>query len=206
MYAVPVAELRLTTCEVLNRELEALFLAREDDEHRNPTPSHIPQQELYESRFNLFHWPEPCVRELREFMLDGVARTVMAATTLGPQELGQFTLHNHTWFHITRYAGSFISHNHPMASWSAVYCVRAGEEVPARPDSGVLRLFDPRQGANAFRDPANANLRPAFALRPLELRLSEGQMIVFPSYLYHEVTPFYGRDLRITVATNCWFF
>ena len=49
-------------------------------------------------------------------------------------------------------------------------------------------------------------MRPAFALRPLELRLSEGQMIVFPSYLYHEVTPFYGRDLRITVATNCWFF
>lgn len=206
MYAVPLAELWLTPCETLNRELEALFLAREDDEHRNPTPSHIPQQELYESRFNLFHWPEPCVRELRQFMLDGVARTVMAATTLGAQDLARFTLHNHTWFHITRHAGSFISHNHPMASWSAVYCVRAGEAVPARPDSGVLRLFDPRQGANAFRDPANANLRPAFALRPLEIRLSEGQMIVFPSYLYHEVTPFYGNDLRITVATNCWFF
>jgi uncharacterized protein (TIGR02466 family) len=146
------------------------------------------------------------VRELRQFMLDGVARAVVAATTLGPQDLARFTLHNHTWFHITRYAGSFISHNHPMASWSAVYCVRAGETVPARPDSGVLRLFDPRQGANAFRDPANANLRPAFALRPLEIRLGEGQMIVFPSYLYHEVTPFYGKDLRITVATNCWFF
>ncbi len=79
MYAVPLAELRLEPCESLNRELEALFLAREDDEHRNPTPSHIPQQELYESRFNLFHWPESCVRELRQFMLDGVARTVMAA-------------------------------------------------------------------------------------------------------------------------------
>jgi len=206
MYAVPLAELRLPACENLNRELAALFLAREDDAHRNPTPSHIPQQELYESRFNLFHWPEPCVRELRQFMLDGVARTVMAATTLGPQDLARFRLHNHTWFHITRHAGSFISHNHPMASWSAVYCVCAGEAVAERPDSGVLRLFDPRQGANAFRDPANANLRPAFALRALELRLSEGQMIVFPSYLYHEVTPFYGKDLRITVATNCWFF
>jgi hypothetical protein len=30
-------------------------------------------------------------------------------------------------------------------------------------------------------------------------------MIVFPSYVFHEVAPFYGRDTRITVATNCWF-
>ena len=206
VYAVPLAEAQLTPCDALNRELEALFLAREDEQHRNPTPSHIPQQELFESRFNLFRWPEPCIQELRRFMLDGVARTVLAATTLAPQDLARHTLHNHTWFHITRYAGSFISHNHPMASWSAVYCVRAGESVPGRPESGLLRLFDPRQGADAFRDPANGQLKPPFAHRPLELRLREGQMVIFPSYLYHEVTPFYGRDLRITVATNCWFF
>ena len=205
MYAVPLAEAQLSRCESLNRDLEVLFLAREDDEHRNPTPSHIPQQELFESRFNLFHWPEPCVRELRTFMLDAVARTVLAATTLGAQDLARLKLQNHTWFHVTRYAGSFVSHNHPMASWSAVYCVRAGEPVPGRPDSGMLRLFDPRQGAHGFRDPANAQLRPAFALGPLNLRLVAGQVIVFPSYLYHEVTPFYGHDLRITVATNCWF-
>lgn len=206
MYAVPLAEAHLTSCEPLNRQLEALFLARENDQYQNPTPSHIPQQELFESRFNLFRWPDECVQELRRFMLDGVARTVMAATTLGAGDLARYTLHNHTWFHITRHAGSFISHNHPMASWSAVYCVRAGETVAGRPDSGLLRLFDPRQGAGSFRDPANAGLRPIFAHHPLEIRLAEGQMIVFPSYLYHEVTPFYGRDLRITVATNCWFF
>jgi uncharacterized protein (TIGR02466 family) len=205
-FAVPFGEALLKPCEPLNSELEKLFLAREDDTHRNPTPSHIPQQEVFESRFNLFQWPEPCVRELRQFMLDAVARTVMAATTLQPQDLARLTLHNHTWFHITRYAGSFISHNHPMASWSAVYCVRAGESVASQPESGLLRLFDPRQGADAFRDPANANLRAGYALRPLELRLTEGQLIVFPSYLFHEVTPFYGRNLRITVASNCWFF
>jgi uncharacterized protein (TIGR02466 family) len=205
-YAVPLAEARLPSCEPLNRELETLFLARENDEHRNPTPSHIPQQELYESRFNLFHWPESCVQELARFMLDGVVRTVLEATTLGPKEMARLTLHNHTWFHITRFGGSFISHNHPMASWSAVYCVRPGAQVPGQPESGLLKLFDPRPGASAFRDPANATLKPAFSFQPLGIRLVEGQLLVFPSYLYHEVTPFYGGDLRITVATNCWFF
>jgi uncharacterized protein (TIGR02466 family) len=204
-FAVPLAEAQLNPCEPLNTELEQLFLAREDDAHRNPTPSHIPQQELFESRFNLFNWEERCVQELRQFMLDAVVGTAMSATTLKREEMGRLTLHNHTWFHVTRYAGSFISHNHPMASWSAVYCVRAGDPVASQPESGILRLFDPRQGAGAFLDPANAGLKAGFAHRPLELRLTEGQLIVFPSYVYHEVTPFYGKNLRITVATNCWF-
>ena len=50
-------------------------------------------------------------------------------------------MHNHTWYHISRYAGSFVAHNHPLASWSAVYCVRAGEAVPEHPDSGLLALL-----------------------------------------------------------------
>jgi predicted 2-oxoglutarate/Fe(II)-dependent dioxygenase YbiX len=83
--------------------------------------------------------------------------------------------------------------------------VRAGQAAPGQSDSGVLRLADPRTGANAYRDPANQRLHPPFALRPVELRLAAGQLVVFPSYLFHDVSPFYGSDTRITVATNCWF-
>jgi uncharacterized protein (TIGR02466 family) len=204
-FAVPVAQLHLTPCEALNEQLEALFLARETDEYRNPMPSHRPQQEMFESRFNLFRWPDACVQQLRAFVLEAVAQVVVRATDLTLQDLGRLKFHNHTWFHITRYAGSFVTHNHPMASWSAVYCVRAGQAVPNQPGSGVLRLADPRSGANAYRDPANERMHPAFALRPLELRLVPGQLVVFPSYLFHDVSPFYGTDTRITVATNCWF-
>jgi uncharacterized protein (TIGR02466 family) len=205
LFAVPFGEARLASCERLNQDLETLFLQRETDEHRNPTPSHTPQAETFESRFNLFRWPEPCVQELRQFMLDAVARMVIETTTLRAEDIARLKFHNHTWFHISRYAGSFIAHNHPLASWSAVYCVRAGEAAPDQPDSGVLRFLDTRQGADAYTDPANIPLHRAYALRPLEIRLSAGQLVVFPSYVFHEVAPFYGRDTRITVATNCWF-
>jgi uncharacterized protein (TIGR02466 family) len=205
LFAVPFGETRLEPCERLNQELEALFLARETEEHKKPTPSHVPQAETFESRFNLFRWPEACVQELRRFMLDAVGRMVMETTTLRAEDLARLKFHNHTWFHVSRYAGSFIAHNHPLASWSGVYCVRAGESAPEHPDSGVLRFLDTRQGADAYTDPANAPMHRAFALRPLEIRLTPGQMIMFPSYVFHEVAPFYGRDTRITVATNCWF-
>jgi uncharacterized protein (TIGR02466 family) len=205
LFAVPFGEVQLAPCEALNRELEALFLARENDEYRNPTPSHVPQAETFESRFNLFRWPEACVQELRAFMLDAVARMVMETTTLKPADLARLKFQNHTWFHISRYAGSFVAHNHPLASWSAVYCVRAGEPAANQPQSGILRFLDTRHGAASYLDPANATLHRPFALQPLELRLRAGQLVIFPSYVFHEVAPFYGRDTRITVATNCWF-
>ena len=204
-FAVPIGETTLTDCERLNLELESLFLARENAEFRNPTPSHLPQREMFESRFNLFSWPEACVRELRTVMLNAVAQTVRQVSSTPPEQLAALTIHNHTWFHITRYGGSFAAHNHPLASWSAVYCVRAGEPVADQPLSGMLRFFDPRTGANAYQDAANANLQPAYAVGVRNFRLTAGQIIIFPSYVYHEVAPFYGRDTRITVATNCWF-
>jgi uncharacterized protein (TIGR02466 family) len=205
LFATPFGEARLPQCERLNRELEVLFLERETAEHRNPTPSHVPQQETFESRFNLFRWTEPCVLELRNFMLNAVAQMVITSTSLKAQDISKLSFQNHTWFHISRYAGSFVAHNHPLASWSAVYCVRAGENVPQHPDSGLLRFLDVRQGANAYLDPANATLQRPYALAPLELKLEAGQLVIFPSYVFHEVTPFYGSDTRITVATNCWF-
>jgi uncharacterized protein (TIGR02466 family) len=205
LFATPFGEVRLPGCERLNRELEALFLARENDEHRNPTPSHVPQAETFESRFNLFRWPESCVQELRAFMLNAVAQMAIETTSLKPEDMARLSFQNHTWFHISRYAGSFVAHNHPLASWSAVYCVRAGENVAQHPHSGVLRFLDVRQGANAYLDPANATLQRAYALAPVELKLEEGQLVIFPSYVFHEVTPFYGSDIRITVASNCWF-
>jgi hypothetical protein len=204
-FAVPLGEARLTACGPLNRQLEALFLARETDEYRNPTPSHIPQSEMFESRFNLFRWPEDCVQELRSFVLHCVVQTVVQTSDVQPEELARLTMHNHTWYHVTRYAGSFVAHNHPLASWSAVYCVRPGERLATRPESGILRLLDTRSGADAYLDAANRRLRAPFALKAREISLEEGQVVVFPSYVYHEVTPFYGRDVRITVASNCWF-
>jgi len=204
-FAVPIAHTRLDSCDRLNRELEQLFLARETREFRNPAPSHNPQPEMFESRVDLFTWSEPCIQELRKFVLETVFRVAMAASDTPREEFARLRLENHTWFHITRETGFFVSHNHALASWSAVYCVKEGAESADTSAGGVLRLFDTRSGADAFLDPANQRLRQPFGVGNLDLRLRAGQLVVFPSYLFHEVTPYYGRDTRITVASNCWF-
>jgi len=204
-FAVPICHARLASCDRLNRELEQLFLARETQEYQNPAPSHNPQPEMFESRVDLFTWPEPCIQELRQFMLEAVFRAAMTASATPHEEFARLNLHNHTWFHITRNSGYFVSHNHALASWSAVYCVKDGVDPAGASRGGLLRLFDTRTGADAFLDAANPRLKQPFAVGNLDLQLQAGQIVVFPSYLFHEVTPYYGTDTRITVASNCWF-
>ena len=160
-FAVPIGHARLEACDRLNRELEQLFLARETPEYRNPAPSHNPQAEMFESRFDLFTWPEPCIQELRNFMLDAVFRVAMAASETAPEEFARLRLNNHTWFHITRHTGHFVAHNHALASWSAVYCVKDGTDAAGAPRGGLLRLFDTRGGADAFRGSGQSALATA---------------------------------------------
>lgn len=205
LFASPVATRKLENAEKLNAELTQLLLARETQEFKNPYPTHIEQREVFESNFDFFRWPEPCIQALRSFMLESIGEVVADLNGYTPQEMGRLQLHNHTWFHVTRHGGSFVAHNHPMASWSAVYCVRAGEQVPDRKDSGVLRFLDHRPGSNMFMDPANVKQRVPFNFGHYSMRLSAGQIVIFPSYLVHEVATFLGNDTRITVATNCWF-
>jgi uncharacterized protein (TIGR02466 family) len=205
LFAAPLATAELPDAERLNAELEAVLLANETEQHRNPRPTHIPQREVFESDFDLFRWPQQCIQRIRHLVLESIGRVVAELSGYTPQDMARLKMHNHTWFHITRYGGSFVAHNHPMASWSSVYCVRAGEEVGERRDSGVLRFLDHRPGSNMFIDPANAHLRVPFNFGHYSMRLRAGQLVIFPSYLTHEVATFMGKDLRITIASNCWF-
>ena len=82
-------------------------------------------------------------------------------------------------------------------------------------------LFSSRTDAlQGFKCPHNWRTTPApFWPRPLavakmplpygyqiaNLRLEAGQLVLFPSWVLHDVKPFEGEGERITVAFNCWF-
>jgi predicted 2-oxoglutarate/Fe(II)-dependent dioxygenase YbiX len=38
-----------------------------------------------------------------------------------------------------------------------------------------------------------------------QLSLVPGQLVMFPSWVLHDVKPFEGEGERITIAFNCWF-
>jgi uncharacterized protein (TIGR02466 family) len=206
-FATPIANATLPGSTQLNNELRQLLLQRESEgnRYRNPHASMHIDKNLFESDFNLFAWPEACIRTLRGHCWTALSQFIAGLNGFAPAELNEIEIKSHTWFHITRRGGWFGLHNHPMASWSGVYCVAAGVHDADRPQSGLLRFHAPHANAGMFRDSANVRLRDPFSMRPLAFRLEAGQLMLFPSWLFHEVLPFEGEGERITIAFNCWF-
>lgn len=205
-FATPFAARHLPNAEPLNQELKALFLEREQqgDKYQEPYPTLTLKVKVFESDFGLFNWPETCVQKLKQFCFDTLGGVLLRVNGVSDDDLKHLRLYNHTWFHITRPGGYMGSHNHPMASWSGVYCVDAGEPDPDNPDSGVLRFHDPRLAVNMYMDAGNNHLVDPYEQGLRNYRFRAGQLLVFPSYLMHEVAPFTGSGTRITVAFNCW--
>jgi len=207
VFAVPLGQDMLPDATAINAELKSLLLAREAEGTRyaNPNPALKQHAGVFESDFNLFSWPEPCVQSLRQFCWSSLGRLLQDLNGYSAEEMQRLQIYSHTWFHVTRNGGFTILHTHPMASWSGVYCVAPGEVPEDRPESGVLRFHNPHHYSNYFLDPGNVRLRVPYHHGTWSIRFKAGQLVLFPSWLQHEVLPFYGNDERITIAFNCWF-
>lgn len=206
-FAVPIASTLLDDALPLNGELRALFLAKEQegDRWKNPNRNSYRQDAVYESRFDLFDWPDTSLQKLRTLCLEALFNYVVRISSLDPKRIPHLRLKADSWFHVTRKGGYFTAHNHPNASWACVYCVDPGDSVPDKPESGLLRFFDPRALGSMYLDPGNSHIKEPFAWGNVMLPQTAGQLTIFPAYLLHEVAPYFGERERITVAMNCWF-
>lgn len=205
MFPLPFAFDRHPDPARLNAALRALFLAHDSDADRNPNPYTERNAALFESRFNLFRWPDPAIAELREFCLSRTLQLVQQLNGHPPEVMRRLRLTIESWFHVTRRHGWFGPHNHPNASWSGVYCVDAGRPDPGMEDSGKLTFLHPHAGSAMHNDMGNDTLQPPFNIQHVGYVLQPGQLVLFPSWLLHQVTPFVGEGERITVAFNCAF-
>jgi uncharacterized protein (TIGR02466 family) len=206
-FAVPMAEESHPEPERLNADLTRLIrtLEARGDGHRNPDPVVHQPQGLFESEFEFFGRDEPCVQELRSWIWASLAEFLRNVNPGMANGFAGLRIASQTWFHLTRDGGYFGYHNHPMASWSGVYCVSDGNPSQDHSNNGCLVFPHPQPAATTFLDPANATLRWPFTHGNYVLNPKPGRLVLFPSWLGHYVTPFHGSGERITVAFNAWF-
>lgn len=207
-FAVPLVIAQLQDCDGLNAELRELFLRCEaqGDKYANPEPHTRRNDALFESAFNLFDWSNPAVARMRDFCLSHLYHAIGDLCGHDTATLQRLHIAHESWFHITRRGGYFGVHNHPMHSWSGVYCVcQEGDE--ANVESGRLTFISPFLTHSMFLDMASHKMRPPFVTGSIPMRLVPGQLVMFPSWLLHEVSAFEPEDsgLRITVAFNARF-
>lgn len=136
-------------------------------------------------------------RELAErlvaMFVENVRAAMMAVAeldTLLPVELGI-----EAWANVNTKGNANAAHIHGGSPWSGVYYVAADPDPSA---GGELFFTDPRTSAlmvthpyNVFKSSSRITLRP-----------EPGQMVVFPSFLYHGVETYRGETPRISIAFN----
>lgn len=205
LFAVPFVHVLHPDAVTLNKALQMHILRAEaqGDRYRNMSPAMAIPDGLFESTFDFFASPEPCVQQLKSFCFFWLKKTIADLSNMTAAELDQLTVRSHTWFHISRKGAYFSMHNHPMASWSGVYCVSPGDGDGV--SNGAISFLHPFGAANMFVDRSNARMRLPFSAKNFMLRQQAGELILFPSYLFHQVLPYLGTTERITVAFNCWF-
>lgn len=186
--------------------LRDYILANEDDARRKQDSPQRAHPAVFESRFDFLEWPDPAVSELKQFLQGHLSHVVKDACGLDDSVLQALRFNSHSWFHVTRKGGFFQNHNHPLASWSLVYCVDPGDDEPPNEfEAGYLVFQDPRSMASMYLDTANRQMVRDYSFDAVRLRPSAGEVLIFPSYVRHSVEPYGGSTPRITVAANYWF-
>jgi uncharacterized protein (TIGR02466 family) len=206
MFAVPFTFSRHPAYERLNAALKQQLLALErSGAAANPRPLTQRNAPLFESHFNLFRTADPAVQELKLFCWDQLLALIGRLNGYDLPTLHRLQIYNDCWFHVTRRGGFFGLHNHPNATWSGVYCVDPGNHDTDKQDSGRLTFVNPAIASAMHLDAGNDRMKLPYGYQVASLSLEAGQLVMFPSWVLHDVKPFEGTGERITVAFNCWF-
>jgi uncharacterized protein (TIGR02466 family) len=206
MFAVPFTFSIHPEQQRLNEQLKRYIFAHEaQGGGTNPRPLTQRNTELYESHFNLFRVQDPAIQELKAFCWNQLLWLIARLNGYDMATVNRLQIFNDSWFHITRRGGFFGLHNHPNASWSGVYCVDPGRSDPGKQASGLLSFVSPMLATGMYQDAANAKMQLPYGNMLAQLSLPPGQLVLFPSWVLHDVKPFEGEGERITIAFNCWF-
>ena len=87
-------------------------------------------------------------------------------------------------------------HTHPNSFFSGTYYIKTP------PQSGQLIVHDPRPGVHIQLPKRNKDSLPMQLWKEVFFQPQAGQMIIFPSWVWHEVEPNQSKEPRISVAFN----
>ena len=206
MFAVPFSLAVHPEQQRLNAGLKRyVFQHEKDGGGSNPRPITQRNDAVYESHFDLFRVNDPAIQELKAFCWNQLLSFVAGLNGYDLATVSRLEISNDSWFHVSRRGGFFGLHNHPNASWSGVYCVDPGRSDPGNEGSGLLSFVSPMLTSGMYQDAGNVKMKRPYATGLAQLTLVPGQLVMFPSWVLHDVKPFEGEGERITIAFNCWF-
>lgn len=189
-FSTPVITDTVDNAPAINAALEPLILARRQQDQgiaRSNTGGG------WHSDTKLLRWAGDAVRPVIARMVE-LADAHVVDTQAQPGQRRGWMLE--AWANVNEAGAANAPHSHGACFWSAVYYVRVGAG-----EGGEIVLTDPRMPAIEMHAPF-LFFRDAGGERQIRIRPQAGQILLFPSWLTHAVTPWQGEGPRISIAVN----
>jgi uncharacterized protein (TIGR02466 family) len=196
LFPTPVASVDTPDAETRNAELRALILER-----RRTSPTiQASNDGGWHSDRDLLAWGGEPMAEVAN-----MARAVashLTRDTAGRPAQPDWTVS--AWANVNGPGDANICHYHPGWFWSGTYYVDDGGVWTDNSLGGNFEMLDPRGAAPAMHAPALTYAgEGGQATGPIEwIRPRAGLLVLFPSWLQHQVRTYRGTRERISIAFN----
>ena len=196
LFATPVVAVMLPDAEARNSALRHLILERRD---RTPSVQASNAGGWHSDRA-IADWGGSPVAEVLAFARQVAGQ--MTADRRGQKISPNWTIQ--AWANVNGPGDGNISHYHPGSFWSGTYYVDDGGCASDPTLGGEFEMIDPRGPGPGMYAPAlkfatedGASVGSGETIRP-----RPGLLFMFPSWLFHQVRPYRGSALRISIAFN----
>ncbi|MFT5139710.1 MAG: hypothetical protein ACI9CB_001361 [Rhodothermales bacterium] len=190
-FVTPIGSFKIKKAKEINPGLKKEIL-RLEALHEGKVKSNIGG---WHSNEDLLTWETPEIAELQKAIKSTTMQ--MIRETSGVKKFGA-GLKMSAWANVNRKGTFNANHNHPGCQWSGVYYVQGGDyKSDPIPRSGSLQFYDPRGSINMVQQPGNTMFGATLRITP-----EDGLLLIFPSWLYHSVSPFSSDTTRISIAFN----
>jgi len=196
LFATPVAAVELPGAARLNAELQQIILQR-----RSETASvQASNAGGWHSDRDILTWGGTAMAAIID-VAKNVA-TQMTADRHGKPVRPAWT--TNAWANVNGPGDGNICHYHPGAYWSGTYYVADGGCADDPSLGGEFEMLDPRgPGPGMYAPHLKFAGEDGTAVGSGEtIRPRPGLMVLFPSWLFHQVRPYRGTGLRISIAFN----
>jgi uncharacterized protein (TIGR02466 family) len=189
-FPTPIRRYVYKDVEEFNRELATRILAMRES---SPGVKYSNMGGWHSDRNLLHNLGQELGNRLAGIFVENIRATMLSVVEMDaplPQELGI-----EAWANVNLKGHSNAPHIHGGSPWSGVYFVATD---PSPSAGGDLFFTDPRTSALMVTHPYNVfKCASRIALRP-----EPGQIVIFPSFVYHGVDTYSGDSPRISIAFN----